>query len=135
VAGDPDTRASLSTVQGRVQARPPDDGDEWPEEEAVRRAIRRMGSRALKNLAVALAGAGGGVGLTMVSAPAPVPVEPPTVVVEPVTTATDKRCQVSAETEQLCARAVHDARTAIDYFAVLADACELPKDARPSPPP
>lgn len=129
--GDKEQRPELSTVRA-PSARP--DPDEWLEEVALRRALRRMGVRWLKTSAIALAGAGGGAGLaTMAEAPtspAPLPVA-----VEVSTKDLEAdRCQVSAQTELTCARAVHDARTAIDYFAILADACELPRDARPSDP-
>jgi hypothetical protein len=108
-------------------------------EVVAERAIRSLLTRWLGRFGIAGAGAAGGAGATWA-----VTEEPPThpAVVEPASApeiivqhppGSDAACQVSAETELMCARAVHDARAAIDYFAKLADSCELPTDARPSP--
>lgn len=99
-------------------------------ERAVEGLVGRWLARWLGRAGLTVAGATAGAGATWAAVEVKQPPEqaaPAEVVVTPAPV----DCEVSAETELLCARAVHDARTAIDYFSILADQCELAPSARP----
>jgi len=101
-----------------------------PVEHDLELALRRWALSKLRGVAVfaggSVAGAGG---VTVAQHQQPPAAVAPTSAPTPAAPALE-----SIDAELACAQARRDARLAIDYFAELADACELPRHARPKIP-